>query len=74
MAGEPEGQKECTAPDERFLRDCGIPDAHDFKRTWRAKPLSHWDICFCKDGSVVIRAHGLCGKSVGGIGTSHRWK
>lgn len=66
-------QKECWAPGEAFLRSKGI-NAHDLKRTWMAKPPSRYDICFCRDGSVVIRAHGTCGTSVEGIPTSEKWK
>jgi hypothetical protein len=70
---QPGAQKECWAPDEALLRKKGI-DPHDFKRTWKAKPPSRFDICFCKDGAVVIRAHGQCGKSVDGIPTDLDWK
>jgi hypothetical protein len=51
-----------------------ISSEHKFKDEWGAIPNRLFDICACKDGRIVIRAHGSCGKSGPTIVTDRRWK
>jgi hypothetical protein len=52
----------------------GIEDPHEFKTDYGAVPNSRFDLCACKDGSILIKAVGSCGKSGPGITTHARWK
>lgn len=52
----------------------GIADEHIFKEEWGATPVARFDICACTDGSIVIKAHGNCGKRGPSIPTTKRWK
>jgi hypothetical protein len=45
------------------LKDAGIYDEHAFKKEHGAIPLSRFDICKCKDGSIRIAQVGQCGKT-----------
>jgi hypothetical protein len=48
------------------LKQAGIvgKDAeHQYKKEHGAKPVSHFDICKCKDGSIRIAKVGMCGKT-----------
>jgi hypothetical protein len=36
--------------------------------------VSRYEICACKDGSIVIKARGQCGKPGPGIPTGSTWK
>ena len=56
------------------LKAAGIEDAHAFKSEYGAVPNSRFDICACKDGSIVIKAQGMCGKPSAMIQTFERWK
>jgi hypothetical protein len=52
----------------------GVTDPHEFKTDYGAVPNSRFEICACKDGSVVIKAVGTCGKPGPSIPTHVRWK
>ncbi|MGI9303460.1 MAG: RHS repeat-associated core domain-containing protein, partial [Gammaproteobacteria bacterium] len=75
----PDDEKDCTKASKYQLGKAGIlgpeyTDEHDFKSAWGATPNSLFDICACKDGSIVIRAQGQCGISGPTIPTDARWK
>ena len=74
-----EQKLDCTKARPFHLKGIPIPgedykDEHDFKTAHGACPNSAFDICACKDGSVVIRAVGQCGKSGPTIPTGETWK
>jgi len=66
----------CTKASPWQLSQAGIGDAHAFKADYlgRKAPLSRYDICACKDGSIVIKQQGQCGKGGPGIPTGSTWK
>ena len=62
---DPSG-KDCRKATKSELNDIFGNDytgAHDFKTVWGAIPNKFFDICICKDGSIVIRRQGQCGSS-----------
>ena len=65
---------DCTKASKYQLKSAGITDEHEFKTDWGAVPNSRFDICACKDGSIVIKATGQCGRSGPSIPTDRRWK
>lgn len=56
------------------LSKAQIYDPHSFKDEWGARPNSLFDICACKDGSIVIKGHGICGRPGPAIITDKRWR
>jgi hypothetical protein len=67
---------ECQKATPYQLKSAGINNQHEFKEDeYQAKPSSRFDICACKDGSIVIKDVDMCGKP-GGIWevTHSRWK
>lgn len=48
--------------------------AHEFKDFWGAKPNKFYDICACRDGSIVIKRNAQCGMPGPSITTDKRWK
>jgi hypothetical protein len=73
---ECENHKDCQFASEWQLEEAGIQDEHEFKRDFlgRNAKISQFDICACKDGSIVIKARGQCGKPGHAIETGHRWR
>jgi RHS repeat-associated protein len=74
-----EENKDCSKASKYQLKKAGILgrdyiDEHDFKTAWGAWPNRLFDICACKDGSIVIRAQGQCGQSGPTIATDATWK
>ncbi len=72
-------EDECQLASKYQLLKAGIPgddykSEHDFKDAWGGVPNKFFDICACKDGSIVIRHHGMCGQSGPTIWTDARWK
>ncbi len=66
---------ECKKADKSQLRSAGILGReHEFKTEWQAVPNKDYDICACKNGSIVIRRTGQCGRSGGGILTYATWR
>lgn len=67
---------ECEYAGELRMKQAGIDDPHEFKRDFLGKkaPISHYDICACKDGSIKIKAQGACGKPGPSIETGYTWK
>jgi len=65
---------DCSKASDYQLRKAEIEDEHDFKTDWGATPNSHFDICACKNGQIVIRAQGRCGASGPTIETGITWK
>jgi hypothetical protein len=65
---------DCKKASPWQLLQAGIFDAHEFKTDYGAVPNSRFDICACKDGSIVIKEVGGCGKPGPGITTGIRWK
>jgi RHS repeat-associated protein len=66
--------RSCSKASPHQLKGAGISDAHRFKTEWGAVPNSRFDICACKDGSIIIKGVGGCGTPGPGIGTDARWK
>jgi hypothetical protein len=66
--------EDCEKARRFHLAAAGITDEHAFKTQWGAVPNSRFDICACRDGSIVIKAVGQCGKSGPSIQTDRRWK
>jgi len=64
----------CSRATRHQLGAARIRDPHQFKRDWGALPLSAYDICACKDGSIVIKAVRSCGRSGPSIKTDATWK
>jgi hypothetical protein len=58
------------------LNNAGIANPHAFKQDFLRKkaPISRYDICACKDGSIIIKPRGQCGSPGPGIETGFRWK
>jgi uncharacterized protein RhaS with RHS repeats len=52
----------------------GINDEHAYKDDYGATPNKLYDICACKDGSIVIKHVGQCGEPGPSIPTHERWK
>ncbi|MEQ1918935.1 MAG: hypothetical protein ABL955_07020, partial [Elusimicrobiota bacterium] len=69
-------KNDCEFARRFHLTSCKPPidDEHGFKYEWGAEPNSLFDICACQDGSIIIKAHGLCGKPGPTIHTDRRWK
>ena len=66
--------EDCTKASPYQLKQAGITDAHKFKTEYGAVPNSQFDICACKNGSIIIKAVGTCGASGPSITTVERWK
>lgn len=69
-----EDKKGCKKASRWQLQKAGIFDEHSFKRDWVGGSLSRYDICACKDGSIVIKTVGQCGTSGPSISTGSKWK
>ena len=69
-----EDDKECSKASKWQLRQAGIVDEHSYKTEWGAVPNSRFDICACRDGSIIIKTVGQCGKPGPSIPTTERWK
>lgn len=67
-------RNDCEYARRWHLDKAGIDDEHRFKDEWSAWPNARYDICACKDGTIVIRGHGTCGKPGPTIRTDKRWK
>ncbi|WP_354514206.1 MULTISPECIES: RHS repeat-associated core domain-containing protein [unclassified Luteibacter] len=68
------GGPDCQLATKFQLERAGIDNAHRFKTEHDAEPNSRFDICACKDGSIVIKAHGMCGKPGPSIPTYATWR
>jgi len=66
--------KGCTKASKHQLIQAGITSEHEFKADYVGGSLSRYDICACKDGSIVIKAVGQCGRSGPSIPTDATWK
>jgi len=67
---------DCTKATPFHLEGAGIGDPHAFKREYlgnKAK-VSRFDICACKDGSIIIKPKGTCGSPGPGIPTGRNWQ
>jgi len=71
-----EEKNDCEFARKFHLMRCRPPIAreHAFKDEWAARPNKFYDICACQDGSIIIKAHGTCGKPGPAIRTDRRWK
>jgi RHS repeat-associated protein len=67
-------ENDCSKASPWQLMKAGISDAHEFKTDYGAVPNSRFDICACKDGSIVIKAVGGCGAPGPSMTTHARWK
>lgn len=78
LAKEPcdKNEPDCTKASPWQLAAAEITDPHQFKEDILGKGAkkSSFDICACKDGSIVLKAVGKCGKPGGSIETGHTWK
>ncbi len=66
---------DCKKATPFHLNGAGIADAHAFKKDFLGNkaPISRFDICACKDGSIIIKPQGQCGAPGPGIPTGYRW-
>ncbi|MEZ5454410.1 MAG: RHS repeat-associated core domain-containing protein [Thiothrix sp.] len=65
----------CSKASKWQLRAAKITDEHKVKDEYAAKPWSHFDLCACEDGSIVIKQVGTCGTSSPiWETTDYRWK
>ena len=71
---EKDDSEDCQKATPWQLKAAGVGNEHDFKTEWGAVPNSRFDICACKDGSVVIKAVGHCGRPGPSIPTDRRWR
>lgn len=69
-----EDEPDCKKATPWQLVQAGIEEPHDFKTDYGAVPNSRFDICACKDGSIVIKAVGGCGQPGPSIPTHAKWK
>jgi hypothetical protein len=69
-------KEDCEFARRFHLRSCVPPIEHEhqFKEDHGAIPNRLFDICACRDGSIIIKAHGMCGKPGPSIPTDRRWK
>lgn len=67
-------RSDCTKATPYHPSRAGIFSPHAFKSDWGGVPNSRFDICACKDGSIVIKPTGTCGQSTPEIPTDRRWK
>jgi len=67
---------DCSKASAWQLAQARITDPHQFKEDILGKGAkkSSWDICACKDGSIILKAVGQCGKPGSGIETDVTWK
>ena len=66
---------ECRKASKDQLKRAKIFESEEeFKEGHRARPASRYEICACKDGSIVIKKRGQCGYPGEGIETGYRWK
>ena len=70
------GGPNCVKASPWHLSQARIDDPHEFKKDFLGNkaPISNYDICACKDGSIVIKAQGQFGKPGPGIDTGYSWK
>lgn len=68
------GGPDCKMATKYQLEQAGIHDEHEFKTEYGAQPNSRFDICACKDGSIQIKAHGMCGRPGPSIPTYATWR
>jgi len=67
---------DCKKATPFHLDGAGIGDPHAFKKDFLGNkaPISRYDICACKDGSIIIKLRGQCGSPGPGTPTPYRWK
>jgi RHS repeat-associated protein len=65
---------DCQKATRYQLKAAKILNEHEFKTEWGAVPNARFDICACKDGSIIIKAVAQCGKSGPAIPTDRHWK
>jgi len=71
---KPKRKRDCKKATQYHLNNASIENEHAFKTAWDAVPWSDYDICACRDGSIVIARTGKCGTSDPSIPTDARWK
>jgi RHS repeat-associated protein len=73
---ENKNEPDCKKATPFHLAGAGIGDPHVFKRDFLGNkaPVSRFDICACKDGSIIIKPRGQCGAPGPGIPTGYRWQ
>jgi hypothetical protein len=67
-------EPDCVRASSFHLARAGITDAEEFKRDYVGGAGGQFDICACKDGSVVLAAVGQCGQSGPKIPTGVTWR
>ena len=65
---------DCIKASPFHFNSAGIVSPHQFKTDYGAVPNSKFEICACKDGSIIIKPTGTCGQPGAGIPTGSRWK
>lgn len=67
-------EKNCNKASPFQLKQAEIYNPHSYKNDFGAIPNSRFDICACKDGRIIIKAQGHCGKPGPSIRTGDHWK
>ena len=67
-------EPDCVRASAFHLAGAGITDAEEFKREYVGSAGGRYDICACKDGSLVLAAVGQCGQPGPKISTGETWK
>jgi RHS repeat-associated protein len=67
-------EPDCVRASPFHLGGAGITDAEKFKEEYVGNAGGRFDICACKDGSIVLAAVGQCGQSGPKISTGVTWK
>ena len=65
---------DCKKATKHQLNLAGIFHEHSFKDEWGGQPNSRFEICACKDGSIVLARTGQCGSPGEKIETDAVWK
>ena len=67
-------EPDCVRASAFHLANAGITDPEEFKKEYVGNAGGKFDICACKDGSIVLAAVGQCGRSGPKISTGVTWK
>jgi RHS repeat-associated protein len=66
-------EPDCVRATGFHFAGAGIFDPEEFKRDFVGNAGGKFDICACKDGSIVLAAVGQCGRPGPKIGTGTTW-
>ncbi len=67
-------EPDCTRASAFHLAAAKIFDPEEFKRDYVGGGGGRFDICACKDGTIILKAVGQCDSPGPGIKTHAKWK